>query len=267
MDCLIFTVRQGRQCDLSIGDPSISKSLCSLRHIESQQGGASITLLEITGGKGSVKVNGKPCRKRSTLPLRAGDEHIMYVVKLKLTDTEMKDASDPNDSEKGVMPDENLNGASVDAEMGNTLVPTHELRPLRRSELKKALAKHFGARLLVVESLLLPGGSAAKEVDTTIKESTRPERTSVDDVEKLAINELFEVAVKESKNGSLLLFVKDIEKSILGNTEAYGSIKSKLESLPENVVVIASHTQKSQGKISSRRVIVHEVWEQSYDTT
>ncbi|GKF61713.1 hypothetical protein Tco_0181767, partial [Tanacetum coccineum] len=33
----------------------------------------------------------------------------------------MKDASDPNDSEKGVAPDENLDGALVDAEMGNTL--------------------------------------------------------------------------------------------------------------------------------------------------
>ncbi|GKE14622.1 hypothetical protein Tco_1422199, partial [Tanacetum coccineum] len=146
--------------------------------------------------------------------------------------------------------------------------------------LTKALAKHFGARLLVVESLLLPSDlintpalkntlssrccsiilphvipgshvlrlSAAKEVDTTIKESTRPERLRVDDVKKLAINELFKVAVKECKNGSLLLFVKDIEKSMLGNTDAYGSFKSKLESLPGNVVVIASHTQKSQGK-------------------
>ncbi|GKA64734.1 ATPase, partial [Tanacetum coccineum] len=371
MDRSIFTVGQGRQCDLSIGDPSISKSLCSLRHIESQQGGASITLLEITGGKGSVKVNGKTCQKRSTLPLRAGDEifqqlsndnvaadvapsvsileahsgslkglqfearsrdpsavtgasilaslsNIQKELSLRpppsrkgkgiqqtgmpnlpstrdvpdgsATDTEMKDASDPNDSEKGVMPDENLDGASVDAEMGNTPVATHELRPLLRmlagssasefdilkilderkesqkdndppislaarrqaykdtlqqgivdpdtievtfndfpyylsettknvlitstyihlkhnefvkyasdlptlcprillsgpagseiyqETLTKALAKHFGARLLVVESLLLPGGSAAKEVDTTIKESTRPERTSV----------------------------------------------------------------------------------------
>ena len=49
-----------------------------------------------------------------------------------VTDTEMKDASDPNDSEKGVAPDENLDGASVDAEMGNTPAETHELRPLLR---------------------------------------------------------------------------------------------------------------------------------------
>ena len=49
-----------------------------------------------------------------------------------VTDTEMKDASYPNDSEKGVAPDENLDGASVDAEMGNTPAETHELRPLLR---------------------------------------------------------------------------------------------------------------------------------------
>lgn len=36
MDRSLFTVGQGRQCDLCIGDPSISKSLCSLRHIESE---------------------------------------------------------------------------------------------------------------------------------------------------------------------------------------------------------------------------------------
>ncbi|GKE52135.1 hypothetical protein Tco_1487291, partial [Tanacetum coccineum] len=39
-----------------------------------------------------------------------------------IIDTNMKDASDPSDSEKGVAPDENLDGALVDAEMGNTPV-------------------------------------------------------------------------------------------------------------------------------------------------
>ncbi|PWA42136.1 ATPase, AAA-type, core [Artemisia annua] len=47
-------------------------------------------------------------------------------------DTEMTNASDPNDSEKDVAPDENLDGASADADMGNTPVVTHELRPLLR---------------------------------------------------------------------------------------------------------------------------------------
>lgn len=32
----VFTVGQGRQCDLSIGDPSISKTLCNLRCMESE---------------------------------------------------------------------------------------------------------------------------------------------------------------------------------------------------------------------------------------
>ncbi|GJU72671.1 putative E3 ubiquitin-protein ligase XBAT35 isoform X1 [Tanacetum coccineum] len=39
-----------------------------------------------------------------------------------IIDTDMKDASDPNDSEKGVASYENLDGALVDAEMGNTHV-------------------------------------------------------------------------------------------------------------------------------------------------
>lgn len=31
-----FTVGQGRQCDLSVRDPKISKSLCKLKHMESE---------------------------------------------------------------------------------------------------------------------------------------------------------------------------------------------------------------------------------------
>ncbi|KAI3749241.1 hypothetical protein L2E82_19848 [Cichorium intybus] len=580
MDRPIFTVGQGRQCDLCLGDPSISKSLCSLRHIESQQGGASITLLEITGGKGTVKVNGRPCTKRSTIPLKAGDEVIFsssgrhaYIfqqlsddnigadvapsmsileahsgslkfearsrdpsavagasilaslsnIQKELSllpppssrkgkglqngmpnlpsacDTEMKDAADVAPaSEKGVTSDGGNGNENVDA--GNVSGATHELRPLLRmlagssaseldilkmiderreirqllkeidppislaarrqaykdglqqgildpdaiqvtfkefpyylsettksvliastylhlkrndfvkyasdlptlcprillsgpagseiyqETLAKALAKHLDARLLVVDSLLLPGGSGAKENESSVKESSsRPERASVfakrapqggamhskkptssveadivggsttcshaqpkqeastasskshtfkkgdrvkyvgslssgfsplqtplrgptygykgkvllpfeengsskigvrfdrsvqegndlggiceedhgffcsadslrldsssaDDIEKLAINELFEVAVKESEKRSLLLFVKDIEKSMLGNPEAYASFKSKLENAPGNVVVIASHTQMDSRKEKS----------------
>ncbi|GKF61761.1 hypothetical protein Tco_0181815 [Tanacetum coccineum] len=60
-----------------------------------------------------------------------------------IIDTDMKDASDPNDSEKGVASYENLDGALVDAEMGNTHVVTHELRP----------------------HLRMPAGSSASEFD------------------------------------------------------------------------------------------------------
>ncbi|QHN82176.1 hypothetical protein DS421_20g693450 [Arachis hypogaea] len=44
--------------------------------------------------------------------------------------------------------------------------------------LAKALTKHFGARLLIVDSLSLPGGTPSKEVDSA-KESSKPERPSV----------------------------------------------------------------------------------------
>ncbi|XWS36187.1 hypothetical protein CRYUN_Cryun20dG0063900 [Craigia yunnanensis] len=251
--------------------------------------------------------------------------------------------------------------------------------------LAKALAKHFGARLLIVDSLLLPGGSKSKEADA-VKETSRAERASVyakraaqaaallqkrqtssveaditgssslssqalpkkevstatsknytfkkgdrvkfvgapspsglsslqpalrgptigfrgevvlafeengsskigvrfdrsipegndlgglceedhgffcaasslrldssggDDVDKLAVNELFEVALNESKISPLILFVKDIEKSIAGNTDVYASFKSEVENLPANVVVIGSHTQMDNRKEKS----------------
>ncbi|KAL8548620.1 hypothetical protein ACS0TY_007781 [Phlomoides rotata] len=79
----------------------------------------------------------------------------------------------------------------------------------------------------------------------------RLESSSADDIEKLAINELFEVASTESKRSPLVLFLKDIEKSMVGNPEAYAAFKVKLETLPENIVVIASHTQSDSRKEKS----------------
>ncbi|CAN4098235.1 unnamed protein product [Withania somnifera] len=79
----------------------------------------------------------------------------------------------------------------------------------------------------------------------------RLDSSSSDDIDKLAIGELFEVASKESKIGALVLFVKDIEKSMVGNPEAYAAFKIKLEHLPENVIVIASHTQTDNRKEKS----------------
>ncbi|KAI3472910.1 hypothetical protein Pfo_030978 [Paulownia fortunei] len=598
MHCPTFTVGQGRQCDLCVGDPTVSKSLCNLKHMESQ-GGESVTLLEITGKKGAVQVNGKIYSKDSTIPLNGGDEvvfsssgkhayifqqlnnsgdsmtgvppsvsileahggsikglhiearsgdpsavavastlaslsHLSNELSLIppssrngedvqqgseipsvpsacevsdncIVDTEMKDASVQNDGasasvvEKTGAPspdvaNENLN---IDAEVGKIVGENNDLRPVlhflagptapefdisgslsrildehrgvrdqrkgsdppismssRRQEFKdglrqglidcknidvsfenfpyylsettknvliastyihlkcnkfakftsdlptvcprillsgpggseiyqetltKALAKYFGARLLIVDTVLLPGGPITKEVDS-FKESSKPERASVfakrtaaalhlkkpassveaditggsaitsqaqpkqeastassknytfrkgdrvkyvgslpsgfsptqtpirgptygyrgkvvlafeengsskigvrfdrtipegndlgglceedhgffcaadllrldsssgDDIDKLAINELFEVASMESKSSPLILFVKDIEKSMVGNPEAYAVFKIKLETLPENVVVIASHTQTDSRK-------------------
>ncbi|KAA3475071.1 AAA-type ATPase family protein isoform 1 [Gossypium australe] len=81
--------------------------------------------------------------------------------------------------------------------------------------------------------------------------SLRLEASGGDDVDKLAVNELFEVAVNESKCSPLILFVKDIEKSMAGNTDVYNSLKSKVENLPANVVIIGSHTQMDNRKEKS----------------
>ena len=54
--------------------------------------------------------------------------------------------------------------------------------------------------------------------------------------------------MNESKSSPLILLVKDIEKSMAGNTDAYTSLKSKVKNLPVNVVVIGSHTQMDNRK-------------------
>ncbi|KAK1354192.1 putative p-loop nucleoside triphosphate hydrolase superfamily protein [Heracleum sosnowskyi] len=526
----VFTVGQGRQCDLSIGDPSISKTLCNLRRIESEEGSPSGTLLTVTGGKGIVKVNGKVCPKQTSLPLNGGDEvvfspsgkHAYIFQQLSrdnlasdslpptvsilgehsspmnglhfeasgdpstvavsdnhIVDADLKDAADQNDgtsaslNEKAVQ-STNAGSSAPEFDLSNSIskildqqkdlkdgpkdVDGTVLMSKRRQSFKeglqqrilrsenievsiesfpyylsettrnvliastyiqlkcngftkftvdlpsvcprillsgpagseiyqetlaKALAKHFGVTLLIVDSLLLPGGSSSKESD--VKESSRPERASVfakraqamalhlkkpassveaditggsilssqaqpkqevstassknyifkkgdrvkfvgslpsgfsplhpllrgpsygykgkvvlpfeengsskigvrfdkqipdgndlgglceedhgffcasdllrldssssEDSERLAINELFEVALEQCKSGPLIIFIKDIEKSLLGNPEAYASFKIKLENLPGNAVVIASQTQMDNRKEKSQ---------------
>ncbi|KAL4369462.1 hypothetical protein GQ457_05G002200 [Hibiscus cannabinus] len=81
--------------------------------------------------------------------------------------------------------------------------------------------------------------------------SLRLDSSGGDDVDKLVINEIFEVALNEIKCSPMILFVKDIEKSVAGNSDVYTALKSKLENLPANVVVIGSHTQMDNRKEKS----------------
>ncbi|KAJ8446970.1 hypothetical protein Cgig2_006598 [Carnegiea gigantea] len=74
------------------------------------------------------------------------------------------------------------------------------------------------------------------------------ENSAGDDTDKLAVNE---VAKDECRNGPLIVFLKDMEKCMSGNPEAYVELKSKLENLPDNLVVIASHTQPDSRKEKS----------------
>ncbi|ONM26627.1 Calcium-dependent protein kinase 3 [Zea mays] len=123
--------------------------------------------------------------------------------------------------------------------------------------LVKALAKHFGARLLVVDSLLLPwipdgndlGGLCEEDHGFFCSaESLRPDFSAGEEVERLAMTELIEVISEENKSGPLIVLLKDVEKSFIGVTESLSSSRSKFESLPSGVLIIGSHTQMDSRK-------------------
>ncbi|KAJ4974381.1 hypothetical protein NE237_007555 [Protea cynaroides] len=79
----------------------------------------------------------------------------------------------------------------------------------------------------------------------------RLEVPGAEDLDKLLINTLFEVVSSESRNFPFILFMKDVEKSIIGNSESYSAFKSRLEKLPDNVIIIGSHTQTDNRKEKS----------------
>lgn len=57
-----------------------------------------------------------------------------------------------------------------------------------------------------------------------------------------------QVVISESRKSPFILFMKDAEKSMVGNSESYTTFKSKLEKLPDNIVVIGSHTHADNRK-------------------
>ncbi|XP_020579082.1 uncharacterized protein LOC110023815 [Phalaenopsis equestris] len=75
--------------------------------------------------------------------------------------------------------------------------------------------------------------------------------SGADDSERLAINELLEVVTEESKRGPLIVFLKDVEKSMGSNVESYLTFKSKAESIPAGVLLIGSNIQMDNRKEKS----------------
>ncbi|XP_074352363.1 uncharacterized protein LOC141691532 [Apium graveolens] len=63
-----------------------------------------------------------------------------------------------------------------------------------------------------------------------------------------AIDEIFEVALEQCKTGPLIIFLKDIEKTLMDYPAAYASLETKLKNFPGYAVVIASHTQMDNQK-------------------
>ncbi|CAI0424844.1 unnamed protein product [Linum tenue] len=82
--------------------------------------------------------------------------------------------------------------------------------------------------------------------------SLRLDSSGGEELDRLAVNELFEVVLTGSKGGPLIVFLKDIEKSVAGNQDAYTALKSKLENLPDRVIVIGSHAHMDSRKEKSQ---------------
>ncbi|GER48570.1 AAA-type ATPase family protein [Striga asiatica] len=79
----------------------------------------------------------------------------------------------------------------------------------------------------------------------------RLDTSGVEDLDKLLINTMFETVFDVSQESPFILFMKDAEKSMAGNSESYAVFKTKLEKLPNNVVIIGSQTQTDNRKEKS----------------
>ncbi|PHT46346.1 Spastin [Capsicum baccatum] len=76
----------------------------------------------------------------------------------------------------------------------------------------------------------------------------RLEGTGLDDLENLLVKTLCEVVSRESRNSPVILFMKHAEKTMAGNSVSYSTYKSRLEKIPDNIVVIGSHTNTDDHK-------------------
>lgn len=52
----------------------------------------------------------------------------------------------------------------------------------------------------------------------------------------------------ESRSSPFILFMKDAEKSLVGNSDSFSTFRARLDKLPDNVVVIGSHTHTDNRK-------------------
>lgn len=64
----------------------------------------------------------------------------------------------------------------------------------------------------------------------------------------LHIYNLLKAVHSESRSSPFILFMKDAEKSLVGNSDSYSTFRGKLDKLSDNVVVIGSHTHSDNRK-------------------
>nr|XP_004241492.1 peroxisome biosynthesis protein PAS1-like [Solanum lycopersicum] len=71
---------------------------------------------------------------------------------------------------------------------------------------------------------------------------------AVEDPDKLLTNTLFEVVFNESRKSPFILFMKDADKVMAGNSKLSSTFRSRLEKLPDNVSTIGSHAHTDNHK-------------------
>ncbi|KAF8117747.1 hypothetical protein N665_0008s0098 [Sinapis alba] len=76
----------------------------------------------------------------------------------------------------------------------------------------------------------------------------RFESSASEDLDILLYSTLFEVVLVESRVCPFILFLKDTEKIVVGNSDSYSAFIGSLEHLPENVFVIGSQTNSDNRK-------------------
>ncbi|XP_042499838.1 uncharacterized protein LOC122078027 [Macadamia integrifolia] len=74
IDTNLFTIGSSRNCNFPLKDLNISGILCRIKH--TQHEGNVVAVLESTGSKGSVQINGKVVKKNTSSVLISGDEVI-----------------------------------------------------------------------------------------------------------------------------------------------------------------------------------------------
>ncbi|XP_039685765.1 uncharacterized protein [Medicago truncatula] len=184
----IFTVGQGRQSNLVLKDPTIGNVLCKLSHIEQQQGGSSVALLEITGGKGVVQVNGKTFRRTTKMILNGGDEVIFgasgkhaYIFQL-LKSNNVSTAGTPPSVSILEAQSAALNGMQVEARSGDPSAVTGASILASLSNIRKDLslisppAKTCKKQSADISSL--PSGHGDNVPDNEMKDTTNNDESA-----------------------------------------------------------------------------------------
>ncbi|CAI0548155.1 unnamed protein product [Linum tenue] len=90
-----FTIGSSRHCSFVLKDQPISQVLCKIK--QTQREGSTVAVLESTGSKGSVQVNGSIVKKNSSRVLSSGDEVVFgllgnhaYIFQQLLTEVALK---------------------------------------------------------------------------------------------------------------------------------------------------------------------------------